>query len=66
MMRTATSKAARGIAAAMLTALATAGGFTALAGSVTPASGDAVVVADGCSDPQNACWVNGWQEKPGT
>ncbi|WP_369142732.1 hypothetical protein [Streptomyces sp. R44] len=66
MMRTATSKAARGIAAAMLTALATTGAFTALAGSVTPAGGDAVVVADGCLDPLSACWVNGWQEKPGT
>ncbi|MGA5066286.1 hypothetical protein ACPB9E_21415 [Streptomyces exfoliatus] len=66
MMRTATSKAARGIAGAVLTALATAGAFTAHAGSATPASGDAVVVADGCPDPRNACWVNGWQEKPGT
>ncbi|MEU3479447.1 hypothetical protein ACI2LO_07480 [Streptomyces sp. NPDC033754] len=65
MMRTATGKAARGIAAAMLTALATAGAFTALVGSVRPASGDAVVVAGGC-DPLDACWVNGWQEKPGT
>ncbi|WP_157848337.1 hypothetical protein [Streptomyces exfoliatus] len=66
MMRTATSKAARGIAAAMLTALATTGAFTALAGSVRPASGDAVVVAGGCLDPLDVCWVNGWQEKPGT
>ncbi|MFB6841233.1 hypothetical protein [Streptomyces sp. NPDC056361] len=66
MMRTATSKTARGIAAAMLTALATAGAFTALAGSATPASGDAAVAAGSCPDPQNACWVNGWQEKPGT
>ncbi|MFF5919894.1 hypothetical protein ACFY8C_16355 [Streptomyces flavochromogenes] len=66
MMRTATSRAARGIAAAMLTALATAGAFTAVAGSVTPASGDAVAAAGDCLDPQNVCWVNGWQEKPGT
>ncbi|MFE0649397.1 hypothetical protein ACFVZH_12505 [Streptomyces sp. NPDC059534] len=66
MMRTATSKAARGIAAAMLTALATTGAFTALAGSVTPTSGDAVVGAGGCLDPLSACWVNGWQEKSGT
>ncbi|MFI0985826.1 hypothetical protein [Streptomyces exfoliatus] len=66
MMRTATSRAARGIAAVMLTALATAGAFTAVVGSAAPASGDAVVVAGGCLDPQSACWVNGWQEKPGT
>ncbi|MFC9394702.1 hypothetical protein ACFTWS_16325 [Streptomyces sp. NPDC057027] len=75
MMRTATNKAARGIAAAMLTALAATGAFTALAGSVTPAGGDAVAVAGGdavvvpggCLDPLNVCWVNGWQEKkPGT
>ncbi|MCQ4208734.1 hypothetical protein [Streptomyces longispororuber] len=68
MMRTVTSRVGRRIAAAVLTALATAGVFAAVTGSITFASGDGTVVSQPCLDPKGAhCGpANGWQEEPKT
>lgn len=62
MMRTVTSRAGRGIAAAALTVLAAAGAAAAVAGQ-GPSAGRTEVSADGCLGSLDVCGpVNGWQE----